>query len=78
MGQIKVDTAPFAAVYDREPNEKQPALWTFSIQKKDICFWGTYAKARETARRYAHNHGMHEGTIALIDCTGAPPNYPVH
>ncbi|MFP4501181.1 MAG: hypothetical protein ACLFTT_09290 [Candidatus Hydrogenedentota bacterium] len=77
MGQIKVDTAAFAATHDRPPNEKQPALWTFSIQEKDICFWGTYAEARETARRYACSHGMCEGTITLIDCTGAPPGHHV-
>ena len=78
MGQIDVDWTPFRAAYGCEPDRKQPALWTFSIQGRDICFWGTYRHAEETARRFAVTRGMTEGAIALLDHTVAPAPRLVH
>lgn len=47
-----------------------PALWTFSIQDQDICFWGTFKQAEHTARLYAEHLGMTSGTISVLDCRG--------
>jgi hypothetical protein len=72
MGQIRVDISRFSAAHQGRPGSGIPALWTFSIRDKDVCFWGAYPQAEAAARRYAHHRGMTEGTIFLLDYSGEP------
>ncbi len=71
MGSILIDTADFTASHHGEPDPHLPALWTFAIQERDVCFWGRYPEAVNTATRYANTHGVESGTITLVDCTGS-------
>jgi len=71
MGGIVVDQTRFLARHHGEPDARQQALWVFSIQERDICFWGRYPDAVSTAKRYAELHGVAEGTISLVDYTKA-------
>lgn len=73
MGQIRIDTSRFSGANGGQPGSGAPALWTFSIRDKDVCFWGAYPQAEATARRYAHHAGMTDGTIVLLDCNSTPP-----
>jgi len=73
MGSIVVDKARFVANHHGEPDLEQMALWVFSIEGRDICFWGRYEEVVSTAELYAHAHGVDRGPITLVDCSGAAP-----
>lgn len=74
MASICVDNTRFVTNHHHEPDHDQMALWVFSIQGKDICFWGRYNEVVSTAEQYAHAHGFEQGTISLVDCTGIVTN----
>ncbi|HNR30602.1 MAG TPA: hypothetical protein PKI11_06910 [Candidatus Hydrogenedentes bacterium] len=78
MGKIHVDKERLARAEGGVLDSKDPALWTFSIQNEDICFWGTFPEAAHTATLYAERHGMIEGAIKVLDCMGASPLRTVH
>ncbi|MBI2433942.1 MAG: hypothetical protein HYV26_13830 [Candidatus Hydrogenedentes bacterium] len=71
MGAIRVDTSSYQAVHHGEPDLKNQALWTFRILDRNINFWGRYSDVVSTAQQYAQQHGLSQGTIRLLDCTGA-------
>lgn len=77
MGHIDVDSTPFRREHGCEPDKQLLALWTFRIQGREICFWGIYRHAEETARRFAITRGMTEGAITLLDHAAAVP-CPAH
>ncbi|MBI2425816.1 MAG: hypothetical protein HYV27_23530 [Candidatus Hydrogenedentes bacterium] len=70
MGRILIDQSQFMRVHHHEPDQINPALWTFHIQTQDICFWGRYPEAAGTAKVYAASHGLDEGTIQLVEWSG--------
>lgn len=78
MGKIRVNKEQFAPADPGLLDSSLPALWTFSIQDQDICFWGTFHEAEYTARLYAERHGMTEGAITLLDRMGSPSLRTVH
>ncbi len=78
MGKIRVNKERFSSADPNLLDSRHPALWTFSIQDRDICFWGTFHEAAHTARLYAEHHGMTEGAITLLDHTGTPSLRTVH
>ena len=71
MSNIDIDMAQFEVGHRDDTDSADPALWTFSIQEKDVCFWGRYPDAASTAKEYAQSHGVVVGTIKLVDCTGS-------
>lgn len=70
MGKITVDTGRFAGAHEALLESEHPALWTFSIQNQNICFWGSFSQAAYTARLYAEKRGMTHGAITVLDCAG--------
>ncbi len=70
MSEIHIDRAKYIQTHRDETKSPFPGLWTFSIQEKNVCFWGKYPDAEVTAKEYAHIHGIDAGTITLVDCTG--------
>jgi hypothetical protein len=70
MGSISVDQTRFVESHQTEPDRERIGLWVFTIQERDICFWGRYSEVLSTAEMYAHAHGIEGGTITLVDCTG--------
>lgn len=71
MGKITVDTGCFSGGHEALMESKHPALWTFSIQNQNICFWGSFSQAAHTARLFAEQRGMIDGAIAVLDCAEA-------
>ena len=70
MGMIRVDKTRFLTGREDLLQTREPALWTFAIREQNICFWGSFPEAEHTARLYAAQKGMTQGTITLMDCAG--------
>ena len=71
MSTIVVDESKFVATHQQEPKPNILGLWVFSIQDRDICFWGRYPDAVSTAKLYAASRGLESGAITLVDCASA-------
>lgn len=78
MGNIRIDTSRFCKTHPGEINSQQLALWTFHIAEQEICFWGRYTVAEETARCFARTRGLDGGVITLVASSGHTRGFVSH
>ncbi|MCX8066155.1 MAG: hypothetical protein N3G21_13465 [Candidatus Hydrogenedentes bacterium] len=49
-------------------NEEAIGLWIFSIDDKDICFWGHYQEVIKNLENYVNIKNLTDRIIYVIDC----------
>lgn len=78
MGNIRIDTSRFNCTHPNGPDLHQLALWTFDIAEQEVCFWGRYSVAEETARYFARTRGLDHGVITLVESSGHTRGFIAH
>lgn len=71
MGVMHIDTTGYKATHPSGPDRGSQALWTFTIQDREVHFWGRYEVAASTAQQYAEQYGLGQAPIQLVECSGA-------
>jgi len=52
----------------KETLQNAIGLWTFSIEGKDVCFWGNFEEVLKTTELYLKTKNLQNTTIYLLDC----------
>ncbi len=67
MMMVQGEGARYIVEHRRTPDNQSMGLWTFSIQERDVSFWGRYPEAESTARQYAVKKGLNSDAIRFVD-----------
>ncbi len=52
----------------KETLQNAIGLWIFSIEEKDVCFWGNFEEVLKTVELYLKTKNLENITIYLMDC----------